>query len=155
MDNLKLLEDKFIILEWYNENVPINYKNCSYISCMKVHKFDVDKVVYNHDLINNPNNGIFAKKYGSKEYLKKLFMPPFCDWAFITIDKLTQIQYYKWDLYNCETDYNFKWKIWVPIPCYKELNWLKRKDALISLHKIKKHKIFSVLEIKQKIIQYL
>ena len=106
-------------------------------------------------VINNPNNGIFAKTYGSKEYLKRLFMPHITDWAFITVNKLTQKQYYGWDLHNCETDYSFKWKIWIPIPCYKEINWLKRKNALISLHKIKNHKVFSTLELKQNIIKYL
>ena len=112
MDNLRLLENKFILLEWYNEMDAINHKNCSNISCMKVHKYD-DTIHYGHDFNHHPDRGIFAKKYGGNE--------DECDWVFITIDKLTRKQYYTWDVYNCDTDYSFKWKIWIPTPCYQEL----------------------------------
>lgn len=119
LNNLRLLEDRYIILEWYNEN-GCNYINSSNINCMKVYKYD-DKMVYDKDLIN-PEDGIFVKRVSSNN--DRYFIYPFeRDWAFITVDKLTKMQYYKYS----DTDYNFKWKIWIPIPCYDEL-FRKIKD---------------------------
>ena len=112
LDNLRLLEGKYILLEWIPEG-PIFFI-VSQISCMKVYKYN-DNMIYVPNIIN-PESGVFVKEYNSLH--ENLFIDGISlDWSFLTTDKLTKMHYYKFN----DIDWNFKWKIWIPIPCYKEI----------------------------------
>lgn len=107
--NLRILENKFVLLEWYNPTWNI-YIDCSRISVVKILNKEDIKVL---DLITPEQE---ENLYATNSYHRPtvIFKEGPSD-VVITMDKLTQSQHYE----KNGNKWSFQWKIWIPKDCYK------------------------------------